>query len=79
MSDHRICHSSLSNRIMVARFGKNPNVALSTRDATSEFFQAIVLYAFQGHMPLPGKIAEFSFGGGDEQFTVIVTRKEATQ
>jgi hypothetical protein len=63
-----------SHRIMVASFGADPNVALETRDATSEFFQAIVEYAFDGEMPALGEAAEASFGGGNEQFIMLIRR-----
>lgn len=55
----------LSNRIVLARFGKDPSVALETRDVMNEFLQAVVQY---------GEKAEVSFGGGDEQFTLTVAR-----
>lgn len=67
----------LSNRIVLARFGKDPNVALETKDAMSEFLQALVQYAFVGKMPHSGEAAEIAFGGGDEQFTVKVTRNQS--
>lgn len=64
----------LSNRIVLARFGRDANAALETKDAMSEFWQALVQYAFDGKMPATGEGAEINFGGGDEQFTVLVTR-----
>lgn len=72
----RICHAALSNRIVLARFGKDPAVALGTKDATSEFWQALVSFAFDGEMPKPGSGCAFGFGAGDEQFSVTITRKE---
>lgn len=65
----------LSNRIVVARFGKDPYVALEKRDAMSEFWQALVQYAFDGKMPDKGEGVEVSFGGGDEQFVARIERK----
>lgn len=67
----------LSNRIVLARFGKDPNVALETRDAMNEFWQALVQYAFDGKMPEKGEAVEVSFGGGDEQFVLRLERKAA--
>jgi len=72
----KIRHAPLSNRIVLARFGKDQNVALDTVDATSDFWQTLVSYAFDGKMPAEGFASEVSFGGGDEQFVVTVKRKE---
>lgn len=69
-----IRHAPLSNRIVIARFGKEESVALETRDAMDEFFKAILSYAFDGKMPSVGKSAEITFGGGDEQFKLNVER-----
>ncbi|NSY17224.1 hypothetical protein [Neorhizobium sp. AL 9.2.2] len=63
-----------SHRIVLARFGVDPNLALETKDATSEFFQAIAEYAFDGKMPSVGEAAEASFGGGDQQFIMLIRR-----
>lgn len=67
----------LSNRIVLARFGKDKNVALETKDAMNEFLQALVQYAFEGQMPEAGSKVELSFGGGNEQFTVVIGRNPA--
>lgn len=72
-----IRHATLSDRIVLARFGKDPQVALETRDAMSEFLQALVSYAFSGNLPAPGELRQVEFGGGDEQFTVTIGRKPA--
>lgn len=64
----------LSNRVVLARFGKVPNVALETRDAMNEFLQGLVEYAFGGEMPAEGEAAEVSFGGGKEQFELTLRR-----
>lgn len=64
----------ISNRIVLARFGKDQNVALETKDAMNEFLQALVQYAFDGRMPDKGDSVAVSFGGGDEHFTLKVTR-----
>lgn len=71
----QIRHASLSNRVVIARFGKDPEVALETRDAMNEFLKAILSYAFDARMPKPGEAAEVSFGGGDEQFVMTIIRK----
>lgn len=73
-----IRHAPLSDRIVLARFGKDPSVALETRDAMNEFLQAIVSYAFDHKKPDVGGTAEFSFGGGDEQFVCTVRRLSRT-
>ena len=73
----KLTRAPLSGRIVLARIGKNPLVALEKRDATSEFFQTVVSYAFGGKMPEPGEGAEVSFGGGDEQFVMTVRRISA--
>lgn len=65
----------LSNRIVLARFGKDQNVALETRDAMNEFWQALVQYAFDGKMPEKGAAVEVNFGGDDEQFVMRLERK----
>ena len=67
-------HSPLSDRIVMARFGKDPTLALETRDAMNEFWQALVSYAFKGQMPESGEAVEVKFGGGDEQFVARVER-----
>jgi len=54
--------SPLSERIVLARFGKDPNVALDTRDAMNDFLQVLVQFVGVGY--------ERQFGGGDEQFVV---------
>lgn len=72
----RICHAPLSNRIVVARFGKDLRLALGKKDATSEFWQTLVSFSFGGKMPEPGQSAEVDFGAADEQFTLTVTRKD---
>ncbi|WP_156394017.1 hypothetical protein [Rhizobium sp. Root651] len=75
LSKTRIGVAPLSNRIVLARFGKNSSVALETRDAMSEFWQALVQYSFDGKMPEQGKAVEVSFGGGNEQFSFTIRRK----
>lgn len=70
-----IRHAPLSNRVVLARFGKDPQVALETKDAMSDFLQTLVSYAFDGNLPAPGEAREIDFGGGDEQFTVTIRRK----
>lgn len=72
-----IRHAALSERVVLARMGKDPAVALETRDIMSEFWQALVSYAFDGKMPEPGAGVEVLFGGGDEQFTLTIKRNEA--
>ena len=74
LSKIHIKHAPLSNRIVLARMGKDPSVALEKRDAVSEFWQALVSFSFDGKMPAPGEEAEVSFGGGDEQFTMTLRR-----
>lgn len=66
----------LSKRIVLARFGKDPTLALDKRDAMNEFWQTLVQYAFDGKMPEAGQAAEVSFGGGDEQFVLRLERKK---
>ena len=60
-----------SNRIVLARFGKDPNVALETRDAMDEFLHALVEYVGIGN--------EVSFGGGNEQFVVSLRQASVTE
>ena len=74
-----ISHAVLSDRIVLARLGKDPSNVLETKDAHSEFLQCLVSYAFDGVMPKMGGSAEFEFGGGDEQFIVRVTRKDVAK
>lgn len=75
----QIRHTALSERIVLARMGKDPAVALETRDIMSEFWQALVSYAFDGKMPEPGAGVEVLFGGGDEQFTLTIKRNAAAR
>lgn len=67
-------HSPLSDRIVMARFGKDATLALETRDAMNEFWQTLTSYAFKGQMPEKGEAVEVKFGGGDEQFVARVER-----
>lgn len=69
-----IRYSPLTKRILLARFGKDPYVALETKDAMNEFWQTLVQYAFDGSLPEPGQAAEVKFGGGDERFTLTLRR-----
>lgn len=70
-----IRHAPLSNRIVLARFGKDPELALETRDAMDEFLKALVSYCFDGKVPPAGDGMEWSFGGGDEQYEIVIKRK----
>ncbi|NNH67799.1 hypothetical protein [Rhizobium laguerreae] len=74
---NKICirYSPLSNRILIARFGKDPECALETRDGMNDFLQSLVQYAFDGDMPHEGEAAEVNFGGGNEQFVLTLRRK----
>ncbi|MFG1270789.1 hypothetical protein V5F40_22825 [Xanthobacter sp. DSM 14520] len=74
----RLAHTALGGRVVLARFGADPNVALETRDAQSEFFQTVVSFAFDGKLPAPGAAAEVSFGGSDEQFVMSIRRLDAS-
>jgi len=60
--------SPLSERVLIARFGKDPNVALETKDGMNDFLQVLVQFIGVGN--------EVSFGGGDEQFIVSLKRAE---
>lgn len=66
--------SPLTNRIVIARFGKDPELALDTRNAENEFFHALCSYVLDHEVPFPGKGGVVQFGGGDEQFTATVRR-----
>ncbi len=74
----KLSQSAIGGRIVLARFGKDPNIALDTRDAQNEFLQTIVAYAFDGKMPQPGEAREVQFGGGDEQFVMTVRRVDGS-
>lgn len=63
----------LSNRMVMARFGKDKEVALDTKDVTSDVLQLITQYMF-GSMPDVGQAMELQFGGGSEQFVMKITR-----
>jgi len=67
-------HTAIGRRIVLARFGKDPQVALETRDAMNDFWQALVSYAFDGKMPEKGEAVVITFGGGDEQFSATISR-----
>lgn len=69
-----IRHAAFSGRIVLARFGKDPTLALETADAQSDFWKALVSFTFDGRTPEPGEAVEVAFGGGDEQFTCVVKR-----
>lgn len=75
LTDTFIRYAPLSKRIVVARFGKDRDVALETRDAMNEFLQVLIQYAFDdGKLPSVGDEAEVKFGAGDEQFVLTVKR-----
>lgn len=67
-------HASLSDRIVLARFGKDPKIPLETRDVMSDFWQCLASYAFNGKMPDVGEKREIDFGGGDERFVLRIER-----
>lgn len=70
-----IRYSPLSKRILLARFGKDVNVALETRDCVNDFLQVLIQYAFDsGTIPQIGDEAEVKFGARDEQFVLTVKR-----
>jgi hypothetical protein len=69
-----IRHAAISNAIVLARFGKDKEVAIETRVATSEFWQALASYTFDGKMPEKGSAVEVRFGSGDEQFVMRLER-----
>lgn len=77
--DARIRYAPLSRRVVIARFGKDPNVALETMDAMNDFLQTLVQYAFEGRMPTAGEGSEVEFGGGDEQFTLTLRRRALSE
>lgn len=77
MKNYKSVHSPLSDRVLLARFGKDPNTALETRDVMSEFWQALVSYSFDGVMPVEGEETEVRFGGGDEQFMISIRRMKS--
>lgn len=77
LSKVAIRHAAISNRIVLARFGKDPTVALETTDAQSDFWKALVSFAFDGKPPEVGQATEIKFGGGDEQFELVLKRVEA--
>lgn len=68
--------SPFSNKIVLARFGKDPELALETRDIQNEFLQNLVLY-IAGEIPEVGAKFELQFGGGDEQFFLTLERIDA--
>jgi hypothetical protein len=55
-----------SKRIVLARFGKDPRLALDTRDIMNEFLHVLVEYVGVGN--------EVQFGGGEEQFVVSLKK-----
>lgn len=75
-----IRHAPLSDRIVLARFGKDPEVALETRDAMGELIVALLSYAFSGKVPTQGTTAKLVFeGGDDEKYTLSLTREEVAR
>jgi len=71
----KIVHSPLTDRMLIARFGKDETTALDTRDAMNDVWQALVSYCFEDKIPAKGDKVEVSFGGGDEQFILTLERK----
>jgi len=67
-------NAAISGRIVLVRMGAKSNVALETRDAMNEFWQALVSFSFDGKMPDIGASVEVCFGGGDEQFRLVLER-----
>lgn len=81
INDYAIRLAPLSKRIVLARFGKDKNVALETKDAMNEFLQVLVQYAFDdgGKLPAIGDEAEVCFGAGNEQFVLTLKRIEISE
>ncbi len=78
LSDIRISHTAIGDRIVLARFGKNDKQnPLETKDAMSDFLGCLLSYGFDGKVPLPGEGCEFDFNGGDAHFDVTIKRREA--
>ena len=73
----RIEHAPLSNRIVLARFGKDPTLALETVDATGQFLKAATSYLFDGQMPEVGAMRAITYGADDEQFKLTIERVPA--
>lgn len=73
----RIKYAPLSGRFVIARFGKDKEVALETIDATNDFLQALLTHAF-GKIPEEGSSTKFTFGGGNEQFECQIKRLTTT-
>lgn len=69
-----IVHAPLSNRINLARFGKDPTVALESKDAMGQFLMVLCSYMFDAKMPDVGASNAITFGGGDEQFKLTLER-----
>jgi len=67
--------SPLTQKIQMVRFGKDPRVALEKKDATGEFWQALIAFAFDGKLPEKGAACAIEFGSGDEQYSLRLERK----
>lgn len=66
--------TALGNQIVLARFGKDPNVSLDQRDAHTEFWSALLSYAFEHEKPEVGDGREINFSGENDAFTVTIRR-----
>lgn len=61
-------YSLLTGNIYIARFGKDPSVAVDKRDGLNDFLHVLVQYIGDGN--------EVSFGRGDEQYVVTLRKVE---
>lgn len=70
LDDCRIEVAALSGRVVIARLSKKePNVALETKDSTSDFLRAIMNFVGVG--------CERQFGSGDDQYIVSLRKVQA--
>jgi hypothetical protein len=74
LSNIRIGYSMLDRSIKLARFGKDQTLALEVRDATNDFYRTLVASAFNGKLPEIGDVHQIDFGGGDENFKILIER-----
>jgi hypothetical protein len=65
----RVAVTAMGNRIVLARFGKDPDAPLEARDAGREVLDAVVSHFLEEHPEGGTKVV----GGGDRWATITVT------
>ena len=70
----RLVVTPLTNQISLARFGKDPTLALDRRNCESEFWDALINYAFKDMEIKSGRKVRIELGADDDKFVVEISK-----